>query len=447
MSFGAAVLCPVCRAEVNVQARRCFLEGQCPVCLATDAPLFILTCGHAVCEGDLSNLGLTAEKPRVLRRRLSAFKATNGAHALQTLISLLVFWGAIRDPGAPFQWAFSFWSFFIHGDDAFCVDACFSAKETDHRCKNHCDCDGVRTCSFFGYCIGTNSEQCGEARSQWPVNVSFPLVVPLGHRSFTPQMTYEYRLNSSQIHWTGKLINDSAWASSWSPAFDLGGMRNLSLQIRSDGKSGWDNVSMGLRGPDGHFIRSQVQYAGRNYTLQRATPMDAHEQGAQLATFLLRECPMISSSSASLGPCGYLKFLLLEVSYFPTFTFGGTARFGAFPRKTSLAIPIDVAGIGRLFLRIFPAGTDSVAKRCAVFLTGTVGSDLGSPGSMGVALDLILRVGSHVMGDLETPLHCADAGKGCLFQDAGPSWRDARWNSVAVSLVAVKPFQWQMPDP
>jgi hypothetical protein len=64
---------------------------------------------------------------------------------------------------------------------------------------------------------------------------------------------------------------------------------------------------------------------------------------------------------------------------------------------------------------------------------------------MGVALDLILRVGSHVTGDLETPLHCADAGKGCWFQ-AGPSWRSSRWKSIAVSFVDIRPVRWQMLD-
>jgi hypothetical protein len=270
------------------------------------------------------------------------------------------------------------------------------------------------------------------------LNASSPLVSRLGHGA----ASFPYRLDSSSefassstIRWSKKSNTDLAWISNWSPQFNLGGLPAVSLQISSLEDGTWHHASIRLRGPDGHFARSQVVYGGHNHTMQHAEPFgDEREQGIPFGDFPLRGC--ISQNSSDLSLCSHFLLSLLEVRYVPTFTLSratDASRLKKLRRHASMSMPFNVAGIGNFFLRIFPAGTNGPSGRCSCFLIG----------AQGVAVDYILRIGHYVSGTLETPLHCPDAGKGCWVKDAGPSWQSSKWHSLAVSLVSVMPRHWQ----
>ena len=230
-------VCPVCRSvpPLGGGARRCFVEAECPVCLTTVAPLYVLACGHAVCQDDLQKLGLGVETNATGRHLLEGFR--RAVSLCLALVHMCVIVGSIYfatvDPGAPLQACYSLsLLLFTGGDTEICVDRCFGTVELiTHTCNSHCDCTGERVCTVAGYCAGDAGECSAQGHGGWRLSPSVTLTA--NHTA-----SWEYRLNSTNFNPVsssnsgGGARNGTLWIGRWSPAFAVGGVPNLALQLR-----------------------------------------------------------------------------------------------------------------------------------------------------------------------------------------------------------------------
>ena len=173
-------LCPTCRAPSG-PARRCFVEAECPVCLNVCSTPSVLSCGHVVCATDLATLGIATEQPSKLAK-----KARAALNVIQQYLPVVLLVYLSWDGGGPVQgvhtafralddWLLTQFRLASWRHDRLCNGPCYSTRESaQHTCENDCDCDGARTCSFFGYCVGASGE-CDAAaagRAIWHLDAS-----------------------------------------------------------------------------------------------------------------------------------------------------------------------------------------------------------------------------------------------------------------------------------
>ena len=243
-------LCPVCRAELTRRARRCFAEVTCPVCLTTCSKSYVLPCGHCVCADDLRAIGGEPELPdRVsIVRKLTTRMANAPRAALQPLISLLLVYFALRDPGAPAQALYRLMSATFGFSDGICTVPCLGVRElSTHSCRDDCECDGARTCSLYGFCTGLPGECAGSesASTQWRLEGSTARQgqVSPAQWTFSPVVS---------------ILTADRWESTWAD-FSLGHVSGLSAQIRGRASHG----TVRIRGPEGFFVRVQVTTSRR----------------------------------------------------------------------------------------------------------------------------------------------------------------------------------------
>lgn len=130
-----------------------------------------------------------------------------------------------------------------------------------------------------------------------------------------------------------------------------------------------------------------------------------------------------------------LRVRLLHVKYVPTFwSTAPLGRLRVFRRGASIAESFEIHGTGSFVLRLFPAGSrDAPPGRCSAFVSGPPG----------VELAYVLRVGDTVVGSVDEPLQCADAGVGCSVRNAGWEYNKGKWKSVAISIVSAAPPHWK----
>ena len=428
--------CPVCRAECTAPARRCFNDAECPVCLTSTSTPYVLSCGHAVCLNDLTQLKIPVERPDKRRR----FSKTLGELARKGA-PLLVLAFAVWDPGAPAQWLFTAAGMLSGQFDSLCADPCYGHTETErHACDSDCECDGARTCSFFAFCVGQSGE-CSPPAQQGPPQIAWALQASVPRGSAGPHVPeqWSYRVNSSAFNST-------------STNFTLLGVSDLSLQLRV-----WDTVGGGLAlvrvgGPAGYYGRIEVRCDGHTYQLPHAAPLTGRDDWFPTSDGGVRfEAPsdLMACATGTLAVSGCSGFSLdvifSELRYVPTFSMSGgedvVLRAGprwkpiwlpsrwllepgwlfgdAGPkilwsstvrRGSYVTAPFDIAGSGRFALRVYPAGShDAPPGRCSLLLMGP----------HGVKLTFVLRVRDKLFGTLELPLSCTDAGAGCWLKDAG----------------------------
>ena len=124
------------------------------MCLTSTITPYVLPCGHAICLNDLTQLRIPVEKPgKQMPRRLAKTRAKAKILASKCVpFTVLAF--ALMDPGAPAQWLYMAAGMLSGRFDSLCNDPCYARVEADnHICQHDCDCDGARTCSFFGFCV------------------------------------------------------------------------------------------------------------------------------------------------------------------------------------------------------------------------------------------------------------------------------------------------------
>ena len=124
------------------------------MCLTSTITPYVLPCGHAICLNDLTQLRIPVEKPgKQMPRRLAKTRAKAKILASKCA-PFMVLAFALMDPGAPAQWLYMAAGMLSGRFDSLCNDPCYARVEADnHICQHDCDCDGARTCSFFGFCV------------------------------------------------------------------------------------------------------------------------------------------------------------------------------------------------------------------------------------------------------------------------------------------------------
>ena len=147
------------------------------MCLTSTITPYVLPCGHAICLNDLTQLRIPVEKPGKPSRRLAKIRAKAKILASKCA-PFMVLAFALMDPGAPAQWLYMAAGMLSGRFDSLCNDPCYARSEADnHICQHDCDCDGARTCSFFGFCVGHSGEctaAVGAAQKAWQLQASAP---------------------------------------------------------------------------------------------------------------------------------------------------------------------------------------------------------------------------------------------------------------------------------
>ena len=453
--------CPVCRAECTAPARRCFTEGECPVCLTSTSTPYVLSCGHTICFNDLTQLKIPAEKPGK-PRRLAKIRAKAKILASKCA-PLMVLAFAVIDPGAPAQWLYMVAGMLSGRFDSLCNDPCYARSEADnHVCQHDCDCDGARTCSFFEFCVG-HSGECTAVVSAAPKAWHLQASVPNSRGVYSEHWSYRIKINSSSAF-------NASWLDLPAVALEKGG--SVSFQFLVWDTSVGGQALVRVRGPAGHYGRIEVRCDGHTYQQPHATPLAARgDDDWSLSSdggvrFKVPSELVACATGVTRDGCNdfALDLEFSELRYVPTFSMSGGVEPVAPPRGSSrwtplrlaapssfivapdllwssmvfrapgssVTAPFEIAGTGRFALRVYPAGSHGAPPgRCSVLLTGP----------HGVKLMFVLRVRDKLFGTLGSPLSCADAGAGCWLKDAGLAATHSKRGTtgiVAVSFVTVE---------
>lgn len=255
------------------------------MCLITYSSLCVLSCGHFVCTDDCAKLGLSTEQPwpsSRIRKAVSAFARHLPINLIQHVFLVLLLVNLSWDPGRPMQllhtalravddavlaqFRLASWR-----HDRLCSTTCYETHEnSQHTCDNDCGCDGERTCSYFGFCVGESAtcySSASSASTSWILESSSPSAGPAkeaaaatGHSSEVGR-GWVYWPGTTHFQTVGHGYNSTS-VSAWSDAIALHTVGGLSLQLRvADGTGGTPpEAQVRLRGPVGHSIRIQLEY-------------------------------------------------------------------------------------------------------------------------------------------------------------------------------------------
>jgi len=362
--------------------------------------------------------------------------------ATQALVYLLMLMFArvsVSDPGWLAQGLYRFYSIATNDDANFCVEPCFSVREAPtHTCANHCDCDGARLCSLFGFCTSA-SGQCEKGGHGWQLIASDPHV-SVGE-NISSNHTWVYNLESSAFIAAESAGDEFEVVGSWSSAFSLGGVPNLALQLYLRRCSAIRDCTGSLRltGHDGYFVRVQIAYFDHVFTYESALPLRGWQNEEAPVELSIPTMQYLSDCVYNISKgyphqCGPITLHLLDMQYVPTFT---SDRFPPgvlqlLRPSASLALRFTLPGIGQFTLKVFPAGDlDSrPGHRAALLLVPS-----------GVEIRFILRIGSRVLGTFAEPLSCRHVN-GCFFRNLGKTYDHERWATIAVSVLGVDLPVW-----
>ena len=198
--------------------------------------------------------------------------------------------GLALDPGAPLQMAFTAFRWVDDAvlaqfrlaswrHDRLCAAAGYSTRESmQHTCQNDCHCDGARTCSFFGFCVGDSSAEGDDAPSSWELDASV-ITKPSDAVRAPRDAPFEYVPVSHGVDMSGSrlgapfvALSGERWVGAWGSDFSLHGVAGVAMQLEvaREPPHGALTAHVRLRGPEGYSIRVQLEHAGNTYHEEEA---------------------------------------------------------------------------------------------------------------------------------------------------------------------------------